>query len=96
MPHIQILHLKNLPSRLAGSTIIKAAEILKSDGCQSITVMCSHALMTEESTKKIKAAGVDRIATTTNSVPKMEALGEFVETLDLSPVISPALMKISA
>jgi phosphoribosylpyrophosphate synthetase len=94
MPHIQILHLKNLPSRLAGSTIIKAAEILKSDGCQSITVMCSHALMTEESTKKIKAAGVDRIATTTNSVPKMEALGEFVETLDLSPVIS--LMKISA
>jgi ribose-phosphate pyrophosphokinase len=34
-----------------GSTIIKAAEILKSDGCQSITVMCSHALMTEESTK---------------------------------------------
>ncbi len=76
-----------------GSTIIKAAEILKSGGCRGITVMCSHALMTEESTKQIKAAGVDKIVTT-NSVPKMEAMGAFVEAIDLSPVIAPAISEM--
>jgi len=76
-----------------GSTIIKAAEILKSGGCRGITVMCSHALMTEESTKQIKAAGVDKIVTT-NSVPKMEAMGAFVEAIDLSSVIASTISKI--
>ena len=76
-----------------GSTIIKTAEILKSGGCRGITVMCSHALMSEESTKQIKAAGVDRIITT-NSVPKMEAFGAFVEAIDLSPVIAPTISKL--
>jgi ribose-phosphate pyrophosphokinase len=76
-----------------GSTIIKAAKILKSCGCRGITVMCSHALMTEESTKQIKAAGVDKIVTT-NSVPKVEAMGAFVEAIDLSSVIAPAISKM--
>jgi ribose-phosphate pyrophosphokinase len=76
-----------------GSTIIKAAEILKSGRCRGITVLCSHALMTEESTKQIKAAGVDKIVTT-NSVPKMEAMGAFVEAIDLSPVIAPAISEM--
>ena len=78
-----------------GSTIIKAAEILKSGGCRGITVMCSHALMTEESTKQIKAAGVDKIVAT-NSVPKKEARGTFVEALDLSSVISSTISKMIA
>lgn len=76
-----------------GGTIVKAAEILKSGGCRGITVFCSHALMTEESTRRIKAAGVDKIVTT-NSVPKIEAIGTFVETIDLSPVIAPAIAKM--
>jgi ribose-phosphate pyrophosphokinase len=78
-----------------GSTIIKAAEILKSGGCRDITVMCSHALMTEESTKQIIAAGVDKIVAT-NSVPKKEAMGTFVEALDLSSVISSTISKMIA
>ena len=75
-----------------GSTIIKAAEILKSGGCRGITVMCSHALMTEESSRQIEA-GVDKIVTT-NSVPKMGAMGVFVEAIDLSPVIAPTISKM--
>jgi ribose-phosphate pyrophosphokinase len=78
-----------------GNTIIKTAEILKSDGCKGIIVMCSHALMTEESAKQIKAAGVDKIVTT-NSVPKSTAIGAFTETIDLSPLIAPAISKITA
>jgi ribose-phosphate pyrophosphokinase len=78
-----------------GSTIIKAAEILKSGGCRGITVMCSHALMTEESIKQIKASGVDKIVTT-NSVPKKEAIGTFVEAIDLSSVISSTITKMIA
>lgn len=77
-----------------GNTIIKTAEILKSDGCKGIIVMCSHALMTEESAKQIKAAGVDKIVTT-NSVPKSTAIGAFTETIDLSPLIAPAIAKIT-
>jgi ribose-phosphate pyrophosphokinase len=76
-----------------GSTILKTVGILKSGGCRGITVMSSHALMTEESTKQIRAAGVDRIVTT-NSVPKMEAMGTFVEAIDLSPIIAPTISKI--
>ncbi len=76
-----------------GSTIIKTAEILKSCGCRGITVICSHALMTEESTRQIKEAGVDKIVTT-NSVPKSEAMGAFVEAIDLSPVIVPTVSKM--
>ena len=49
--------------------------------------------MTKESSKQIKAAGVDKIVTT-NSVPKMEATGPFVEALDLSPVLVPIISKI--
>jgi ribose-phosphate pyrophosphokinase len=78
-----------------GNTIIKTVEILKSDGCKGIIVMCSHALMTEESAKQIKAAGVDKIVTT-NSVPKSTVIGAFVETIDLSPLIAPAISKIIA
>ena len=76
-----------------GGTIAKAAETLKSGGCHGITVLCSHALMNEESTRRIKAAGVDRVITT-NSVPKIEAIGKFVETIDLSPVIVPTIEKM--
>jgi ribose-phosphate pyrophosphokinase len=78
-----------------GSTIIKAAKLLKSGGCRGITVLCSHALMTEESTRQIKSAGVDRIVTT-NSVPKNEAMGTFVEAIDLSSVISSTVSKMIA
>jgi ribose-phosphate pyrophosphokinase len=78
-----------------GNTIIKTAEILKSDGCKGIIVMCSHALMTEESAKQIKAAGVDKIVTT-NSVPNSTAMGAFIETIDLSTLIAPAISKIIA
>jgi phosphoribosylpyrophosphate synthetase len=49
--------------------------------------------MTEESTKQIKTAGVDKIVAT-NSVPKKEAMGTFVEALDLSSVISSTISKM--
>lgn len=76
-----------------GNTIIKTAEILKAGDCRDIVVMCSHALMTKESTKQIKAAGVEKIVTT-NSVPKLAEVGAFVEVIDLSPIIAPAISKI--
>ena len=49
--------------------------------------------MTKESTKQIKAAGVEKIVTT-NSVPKLAEVGAFVEVIDLSPVIAHAISKI--
>jgi ribose-phosphate pyrophosphokinase len=76
-----------------GSTIIKAADILKSDGCRDIFAMCTHALITEESSERIKAAGVSRIVTT-NSIPKATGTGSFVEAIDLSPILAPAISKI--
>lgn len=76
-----------------GSTIIKAAKILKLGGCRGITVLCSHALMTEESTRQIKAAGVNKIVTT-NSVPKMGSMGPFVDAIDLTPLIAPIITRM--
>jgi ribose-phosphate pyrophosphokinase len=78
-----------------GNTIIKAAETLKSDGCRNIVVMCTHALMTEVSSERIKAAGVSKIVTT-NSVPKAFGTGTFIEAIDLSPILALAVSKIIA
>jgi phosphoribosylpyrophosphate synthetase len=55
--------------------------------------MCSHALITEESIKKIKASGVDKIVTT-NSVPMKEVMGTYVEVIDLSSIISSTISKM--
>jgi ribose-phosphate pyrophosphokinase len=76
-----------------GNTIIKAAEILKSDGCRDIITVCIHTLMTEEYSERIKAAGVSKIITT-NSIPKVAARGSFVEAIDLSPILAPMISKI--
>jgi ribose-phosphate pyrophosphokinase len=78
-----------------GNTIIKAAEILKSDGCRDIVVMCTHASMTEVSSERIRAAGVAKIVTT-NSIPKAAGTGAFVEAIDLSPILAPTISKILA
>jgi ribose-phosphate pyrophosphokinase len=76
-----------------GSTITKAAGILKSDSCRDIFAMCTHALITEESSERIKAAGVSKIVTT-NSMPKATGIGSFVEAIDLSPILVPTISKI--
>ncbi len=76
-----------------GSTIIKAAETLKSDGCRDIIAMCTHALITKESSERIKAAGVSKIVTT-NSIPKATGTGSFVQAIDLSPILASAISKI--
>jgi ribose-phosphate pyrophosphokinase len=76
-----------------GSTIIKAAGTLKSDGCRDIIAMCTHALITEESSERIKAAGVSKIVTT-NSIPKATGTGSFVQAIDLSPILASAISKI--
>lgn len=78
-----------------GNTIIKTVGVLKASGCGTITVMCSHALLTEESSEHLKSAGVDKMVTT-NSVPKAAGGGTFVEAIDLSPVLAPAISKIIA
>jgi hypothetical protein len=49
--------------------------------------------MTGESTKKLMLPDGMVI---TISVPKMEARGELVETIDHSPVITPDMIKIIA
>jgi ribose-phosphate pyrophosphokinase len=78
-----------------GNTLMKAAEILKSDGCRDIIAMCTHALITEESFERIKAAGVAKIVAT-NSIPKATGIRGFVEEVDLSSILAPALSRIIA
>jgi ribose-phosphate pyrophosphokinase len=78
-----------------GNTLMEAAEILKSDGCREIIAMCTHALMNEESFERIKAAGVAKIVAT-NSIPKVTGIRGFVEEVDLSSILAPALSRIIA
>lgn len=76
-----------------GNTLMKAAEILKSDGRRDIVAICTHALMTKESFDSIKAAGVTKIVAT-NSIPKTAGIRGFIEEGDLSSILAPALSKI--
>lgn len=67
-----------------GSSVIKAAEILRKLGVGRVYAMCAHALLIQDAAEKIKSAGVSDIIST-NSVP-----GEYSK-VDLSSEIVAAL-----
>ena len=67
-----------------GGSIIKATQFLKKQKCRRVFVACTHALLVNNATKKIKNAGVSQIIST-NTIP-----GESAK-VDVSRVISDAL-----
>ena len=67
-----------------GGSIIKATQFLKKQKCRRVFVACTHALLVNDATKKIKNAGVTQIIST-NTIP-----GESAK-VDVSRVISDAL-----
>jgi ribose-phosphate pyrophosphokinase len=52
-----------------GSSIVKAAQLLKKQKCKRIFVSCTHGLFVEGAEKKIKQAGVSQIIST-NTIPR--------------------------
>ena len=67
-----------------GGSIAKATQFLKKQKCRGVFVACTHALLVNDATKKIKNAGVSEIIST-NTVPGDSA------KVDVSRVISDAL-----
>jgi len=67
-----------------GGSIVKATQFLKKQKCRRIFVACTHALLVNDATRKIKKAGVSQIIST-NTIP-----GESAK-VDVSRVISDAL-----
>ena len=67
-----------------GGSIVKATQFLKKQKCGRVFVACTHALLVNDATKKIKNAGVTQIIST-NTIP-----GESAK-VDVSRVISDAL-----
>ena len=67
-----------------GGSIVKATQFLKKQKCRRVFVACTHALLVNDATKKIKNAGVTQIIST-NTIP-----GESAK-VDVSRVISDAL-----
>ncbi len=67
-----------------GGSIVKATKFLKKHECKRVFVACTHALLVNDATKKIKNAGVSQIIST-NTIP-----GESAK-VDVSKVISDAL-----
>ena len=69
----------------SGSSIIKAAQVLRKLGVGKIYAMCAHALLIQDAAEKIKSAGVHDIIST-NSVPgeysKVELSPEIISTLN--------------
>ena len=67
-----------------GGSIVKATLFLKKQKCRRVFVACTHALLVNDATKKIKKAGVSQIVST-NTIP-----GESAK-VDVSRVIADAL-----
>ena len=67
-----------------GGSIVKATQFLKKQKCRRVFVACTHALLVNNATKKIKNAGVSEIIST-NTIPGNSA------KVDVSRVISDAL-----
>ena len=70
-----------------GESIVKATEFLIEANPNNIYAMCTHAVMIEDATEKIEAAGVKEIIST-NSIPGA------IAKVDLSPVISREIASI--
>lgn len=68
----------------SGSSIVKAAQVLRTARAGKIYAMCAHALLIQDAAEKIKSAGVHDIIST-NSVP-----GEYSK-VELSPEIVSVL-----
>ena len=67
-----------------GGSIAKATQFLKKQKCGRVFVACTHALLVNNATKKIKSSGVSQIIST-NTIPGGSA------KVDVSRVISDAL-----
>jgi len=67
-----------------GGSIVKATQFLKKQKCGQVFVACTHALLVNNASKKIKSAGVSQIIST-NTIPGDSA------KVDVSKVISDAL-----
>jgi len=67
-----------------GGSIVKATQFLKKQKCGRVFVACTHALLVNNATKKIKSSGVSQIIST-NTIPGGSA------KVDVSRVISDAL-----
>lgn len=69
----------------SGSSVIKAAEVLRRLGVGRVYAMCAHALLIQDAAEKINSAGVNDIIST-NSVPgeysKVELSSEIVAALN--------------
>ncbi len=72
-----------------GGTMAKAAGMLRSQGARRIIAVCVHALLVGGALEKLLAAGVERIVST-NTLPTPEQ----VDTVDISPLLSPAVRSI--
>ena len=67
-----------------GGSIVKATQFLKKQKCGRVFVACTHALLVNNATKKIKSSGVSQIIST-NTIPGGSA------KVDVSRVISDVL-----
>jgi ribose-phosphate pyrophosphokinase len=71
----------------SGSSIVKAAEVLKKAGAGKTYAMCAHALLVGDAASKIQAAGVQDIVAT-NSIP-----GKY-GSVDLSKALAEAAFSL--
>lgn len=67
-----------------GGTIVNAAEILRQNGAESVTVSCVHPVLVEDALLKIFNSGVDDVIAT-------NTLTSEVSTISVAPLISQAL-----
>ena len=68
-----------------GGSIIKATEFLKKQKCKKIFVACTHALLRENSERRIKKSGVSKIVSA-NTIPGNTAV------VDVSEIIAKAIV----
>ena len=78
-----------------GGTIAAAAEALRRAGCDAVHAFFVHAVAARAALDRIKAAGVQRIAST-NSVPEREADAAMLELVDIAPLLARTVTSLAA
>ena len=81
-----------------GGSIVKAAQVLKNNGCQKMYVACTHALMINGAREKIFQTGVSKIVST-NTIPSVitdSRMSSSTTTVDISNIIVNAIAHIKA
>ncbi|EEB09660.1 ribose-phosphate pyrophosphokinase [Schizosaccharomyces japonicus yFS275] len=76
-----------------GTTLVRAAELLKEHGASTIYALVTHAVLSDNALERIENSSIDKLVVT-NSAPQGETEKDYVDVIDVAPVFAESIRRI--